>query len=115
MTYLVTGGRNFSKRVRLYAVLDALGLTRADRVVHGACPTGADAMTHEWCARRGVPVYPYPADWAAFGPAAGPIRNGQMLVDQSVDKCIAFPGGDGTADMIERCEEAGVPVERVVI
>jgi YspA, cpYpsA-related SLOG family len=45
----------------------------------GDCRTGADAIIREWCASRGVPCRVFEADWSAFGRAAGPRRNLQMI------------------------------------
>lgn len=82
---------------------------RTATLVHGAA-TGADSLAAEWWGDiQERPTEAHPADWDRHGKAAGPIRN-QEMVDSGLDLCIAFPGGRGTADMIRRCEAAGVPV-----
>jgi hypothetical protein len=55
----------------------------------------------------------FPADWKTHGPAAGAIRNQQMLDEGKPDIVVAFPGGSGTADMVRRATKAGVEVLRV--
>lgn len=83
--------------------------------VHGACPTGADAIVDRYVEHYtkyyGFPwtVERYPADWDTHGRAAGPIRNRQM-VELGADVCLAFiknnsRGASGTARM---AEEAGI-------
>ena len=58
----------------------------------------------------GVDGRVYPADWKTRGGAAGPIRNQQMLDEGKPDLVIAYPGGNGTEDMIRRAKKAGVKV-----
>jgi len=62
-----------------------------------------------WAESREIACETYPADWDKHGKAAGPIRNQEML-DQHPDFVLAFPGGNGTADMVARARRAGVPV-----
>jgi hypothetical protein len=104
---LVTGGRSFSNRTLLFAVLDGL---HADHVfttlIHGGA-SGADRMAGEWAASRCIPVEAYPADWQKYGRAAGPIRN-QRMIDRKPDMVVAFPGGRGTADMVRRVRQTGI-------
>lgn len=49
--------------------------------------------------------------------AAGPIRNSQQLKEGKPTCCLAFhkdiEKSVGTADMVRRCEKAGVPVKVV--
>jgi hypothetical protein len=80
-------------------------------IIHGAAPS-ADAWAGYIAGTLGFHVEVHPADWARYGKAAGPIRNQEML-DGGADLVIAFPGGRGTQDMMNRAESADVPVERV--
>jgi hypothetical protein len=50
-----------------------------------------------------------PALWTQHGKKAGPMRN-QAMVDLLPEIGIAFPGGNGTADMAARCRAAKIPV-----
>lgn len=108
---LVCGGRDYRDRP---GVFDALNRAHAKRaiclVIHGAA-SGADSLGSAWARNRGIEEVPFPADWTQ-GRAAGPIRNQRMLDDGKPDAVIAFPGGQGTADMVRRAEAAGVPVWR---
>jgi hypothetical protein len=75
---------------------------------------GADKLAALWASRRSIPLEPYPADWDRWGMAAGPKRNRQMLIEGKPDLVVAFPGGDGTADMVRQARKAGVRVREVV-
>lgn len=110
---LVTGGRGYLDGARVASELAALHRLHGAElvVVHGDCPTGADAIADEWCKRNGVACEPFPADWNA-GRGGGPRRN-QAMVDAGADLCLAFPGGRGTADCIRRARAAGIPVWNV--
>lgn len=79
-------------------------------IVHGCAP-GADTLADEWAAANCVRVDQFPAAWKTLGPAAGPIRN-QQMVDAGADGVIAFPGGRGTADCVRRAEGAGIAAWR---
>jgi len=114
MTILVCGGRLFRPTAQSYSTL-ADHLLPGTKLIHGGA-TGADAFADEFAKGLGfVEVVPYRitrAEWAQLGPAAGPIRNQRMLTEGKPDLVIAFPGGRGTADMVERAEAAGIPVIR---
>ena len=125
---LVTGSRDWTEP---QAVADALrgvvsGLASQDvTVVHGACPTGADAHADRAARVFGMNVERHPAD-RSQGRAAGPRRNAAMVA-QGADICLAFigpctsprcrrpgphdsHGATGCADLAER---AGIPTRRI--
>lgn len=110
---LVCGGRHYSNRNRvaqvLFAAVERLGMTT---IIQGAAD-GADRLAAEWGWDNRVGVASFPAKWNEDGKAAGPIRNARMLREGKPDFVIAFPGGKGTADMVQQAEAAGVPVYRI--
>ncbi|MFE5591476.1 SLOG family protein [Streptomyces sp. NPDC056549] len=95
---LVTGSRDWTDRA---AIRNALATyTSADElrqpltIVHGHCPTGADAIADMWCLTRRVTVERHPAKshpTQDFGPwpGAGPRRN-RYMVSLGADLCLAF-------------------------
>ena len=114
MRIIVCGGRDYGNRTAISRVLLALD-HRVVTIVHGDCPTGADAIADELAGDYGwgpFDIVPFPADWKTHGKAAGPIRNQQML-DAGADLVIAFGGGKGTADMVERARKAVIVVLEV--
>ena len=111
---LVTGSRTWTDTTAITRALDELHAVHEPRlvVVHGACPTGADAIAHTWAHTHGVPVETHPADWST-GRSAGPARNAAMVATNP-DTCLAFirdhsTGATGCADL---AEHAGIPTTR---
>ena len=84
-------------------------------LVHGACPTGADAMADRIARDYGYRTERHPADWDRHDKAAGPIRN-QEMVDLGADICLAFfkdgAGNRGTTNCAAEAARAGIPVKR---
>ena len=111
MRVLVCGGRDYRDHGRVKQVLDALD-PRPSCVLHGNAQ-GADFCGALWARRSGVLDFPFPAEWHLYGPGAGYVRNKRMLIHARPDLVIAFPGGRGTANMIDIARRAGVEV-RVV-
>lgn len=108
---LVCGGRDFQDMKWLTKVLDGLS-PRPTLIIQGGA-FGADACASEWAYKRDVLERQFSADWKKHGRAAGPIRNQQMLDEGQPHLVIAFPGGNGTADMVRRAKAAGVRVIEV--
>lgn len=105
---LVTGSRDWPDEA---AIRDAL---RAEWepsavLVHGACPTGADAIASRIWTGAGLPEERHPADWAAHGRAAGPRRNAEMVA-LGADVCLAFirAGSRGASHTAALAERAGI-------
>lgn len=115
MKVLISGGRKYlnAEAIRAHLALLARFAPRDTVIMHGACPTGADALTDRIARELGLLVERYPADWKKHGRAAGPIRNQQMIDEGKPDFAIVFPGGRGTADMLERLKKAKIRLTEV--
>jgi hypothetical protein len=107
---LVCGGRAYSNRQRIFDVLDTFILRqwRPHILIEGGA-SGADRLAAGWAETRGIFVCRCPAPWYHRGRSAGPWRNQMILNFFRPDYVIAFPGGAGTADMVRRTMQAGVP------
>lgn len=94
--------------LNLDAVLEA-STGKALQIIHGDCPTGADAITERWATRRGLEAVKFRANWA-FGKSAGPLRNTQMAA-AGADLCVAFLRGasPGTTDMVGKARARKIP------
>lgn len=110
---LVCGGRDFDNQSEVNYWLEGLNCngSRIIQVIAGAA-RGADTLAVRWAKSEHIPVREFPADWKKHGKAAGFIRNRQMLVQGHPDVVVAFPGGKGTAMMVQLAEDAGVRVIR---
>jgi hypothetical protein len=120
---LVTGSRDFDRPDVVAGCLDILVRQAVEAceedfvVVHGACPSGADAHADAWVLRRDHPwelqvhAERHPAIWST-GKAAGFQRNADMA-RLGADICLAFWRAEsaGTGHMIRLAEEAEIPVK----
>jgi len=128
---LVTGGRDFRDVALFTRTMNALYEQRPfDTVIHGDCPTGADAMVRPWVLSRvdtkgfgPMIIRPFPADWKTHVcrgdsqcrkrstcRAAGPARNAKMVVSAQPHLCVAFPGGSGTYNCVTCARIEGVEI-----
>jgi hypothetical protein len=105
----VFGGRDYADLDAVWIALDKVLAKHPEiTLVHGDCPTGADAHADAWAHERGIGVERYPAHWG-MGPSAGPKRN-RAMARSGLHGAVGFPGGRGTASMTRELEAAGVPV-----
>jgi hypothetical protein len=110
MKVLVCGGRDFNDALTLGSWLGGIHKKQGiDLLIEGGA-RGADFMAREFAKWMGIPVRTFEADRQKHGRAAGPIRNQQMLDEGKPDLVVAFPGGNGTADMVRRARLAGVEI-----
>jgi len=113
LTVLVCGGRTYNNKETIYEVLSSIHKeTPISVLIHGAAK-GADTLAGCWARENNIKEKQYPALWNTYGKAAGSIRNQKMLDDNTVELVIAFPGGKGTADMVERAKKANIEVREI--
>lgn len=105
---LVCGGRNYADETRVQEVLDEYRAKYNFSLLVEGGANGADCMAHHWARRNKVETVREDADWSQYGKAAGPIRNQAMLDKYQPDLVIAFPGGRGTEDMVNKATKFGV-------
>ena len=102
--------RAMQQRWQLYSVLDSVRAVAAVTAIVNGDARGADRVSTRWAEDRGISVVKYPADWKKLGRCAGPLRNQQMVDEEQIDLCVAFPGGIGTSDMVGRALDADIRV-----
>ena len=114
MRILVCGGRDYADQDTVFATLDNVVeiFGEITGVIHGAAK-GADSLAGKWANDRNIAELKYPADWAKYGKRAGYLRNQEMLDKGKPDFVVAFPGGRGTAMMVDIATKAGVSVWEV--
>lgn len=110
MRVLVCGGRDLEDYKYVERILNSYHFFYGfSCLIHGGA-YGADNLAGVWAQQHEIPMEVYPADWKQHGKAAGPIRNKQMLDEGKPDIVIAFPGGKGTANMVDQAHNAGIEV-----
>lgn len=118
MRTIICGGRDY-----MVTLLDEQWLDEQRKllpitlVIEGGCrrkdyrgddlPT-ADLGAYQWAMKRAIPVATMDANWSYFGKSAGPKRNSVMA--ELGEICIAFPGGRGTQDMMDKAEQNNLRV-----
>lgn len=105
------GGRDYNDILQVHATLMEYDANEVI-VVHGAA-RGADRLVGQQARKMGFVVEEYPAPWEVHGKRAGYLRNLQMASLDDVVEVVAFPGGVGTAMMLQIAEERGIPHREV--
>jgi len=120
MRLLVCGSRTWTDRPRLWQILDQVVSQHGDGqvVLIEGDARGADRLAGQLARERGWRLERYPADWTHHGRAAGFRRNARMLREGRPDLVVAFTVGPlaqsrGTADMVRRAQQAGIPVQLI--
>ncbi len=109
MRILVTGSRGLDNISQVEGVLSQY-IAVKDTVIHGACPSGVDAIADDYARRYFNDVLVAPADWKTHGRAAGPIRNKEMITRFEPDVVVAVWDGvsRGTRNMIDLALKAKI-------
>ena len=78
---LVTGSRDWTDENMIAHALQSINIPEnlTPVLVHGDCPTGADAMAHKIATQWKWKIRKYPAQWQKYGKSAGPRRNQEMI------------------------------------
>jgi len=117
---LVCGSREWEDKKAIEREFKAL--PQGTIIIHGACPTGADALADTTAMKFGFQLRRYPADWDSHGKSAGPQRNAQMIREEHrkgepIDLVLAFTAdlerSRGTKDCVGRAKKAGIKVQVV--
>ena len=113
MRALVTGSRWWTDCRSVFHALDE----RRDQIthiIHGGS-RGVDRCAKRWAYHNRLPESEFLPNYRAYGSKAAPLMRNQRMIDEGrPDLIIAFPGGNGTADMIGRAQRARIPVLRIV-
>lgn len=110
---LVCGGRKYHDQAHVWATLSELNAEQPiGLIIHGSA-TGADRLAQAWAHSRLIPERAFDANWPKYGSSAGAMRAQQMIDEGKPDLVVAFPGGPGTADLVQRARLHGVKVLEV--
>ena len=108
MRTLVCGSRDIKDGPFIFHALDALNPWPT--CILSGMARGPDKIAAAWAKHRGVPLEPYPADWARYGTYAGFRRNLEML--EKAERVVAFWDGKskGTEHTVKHARLLGLPV-----
>lgn len=111
MRVLVCGGRDFNDSDFIWECLDWVHnhVSPITTIIEGDA-RGADRIAGMYAQNKEVRLLVFPAEWKVYGSSAGYIRNKQMLDVGEPDIVVAFPGGPGTAMMVDLAKRRNVPV-----
>jgi hypothetical protein len=135
---LVTGSRDWKDQDAIVGAIREVRREIGGRpitVIHGDCPTGADAIAAYLVSRASPsfglgqekhPAQNHPTEDFGAWPACGPRRNAHM-VSLGADLCVAFigpctkpncrrpqpHGSHGATNCADLAEQAGIPVRRI--
>ena len=106
MKTIIAGSRACTNPAHLELALEKCGWTPTSVISGGA--KGADTLGENWARENQIPLQIIPADWNAFGKAAGHIRNSEMA--QKAEALIVLWDGrsPGTRNMIETAKKRGL-------
>lgn len=113
MRIIICGSRDWTDKPRIHAEIDRLLARYGSEliIIHGVCETGADSIANDYCIDKDIRIIPFPARWKTYGNRAGQIRNQEMIDRGKPQGVIAFDlGGTGTAGMMNKAREAGIPL-----
>lgn len=109
---LVCGGRDYEDNEQVNFILSFHHAEVPIELLIEGGARGADTHANYWATDRGIHVAQVKANWNKYGRAAGWKRNAAMLLLKP-DFVIAFPGGAGTASMVNLAKARGVTVIEV--
>lgn len=113
---LVTGGRDYVDRFKVYSTLDALTLLCGGDImlVHGGA-RGADTFAAEWAYDREQISVRIPAQWSKDPKKAGIKRNAEMAALSQANYVVVFRGGRGTMNMKSLAENVMEPKPEIIL
>lgn len=119
MKVLVCGGRDIDDVDFVWGQLSIIAKERNITCVIDGAAKGVDSLASKWALQQEIPSMRFPAAWDAAKIAgrpgsAGPIRNQWVLALGKPQLVVAFPGNEGTANMVMQAKKAGIEVIEVI-
>ena len=109
---IIAGTRTFADYELLKGKMDAILSRKVDAgedvVIVSGTARGADQLGERYARERGYKIHAYPANWDAYGKAAGYKRNVQMA--EHAEACVVFWDGisRGSEHMCNIAKEHGL-------
>lgn len=110
MRVIIAGSRSISDFRVVVRAVNRTGFVITE-VISGAARRGVDAHGESWAKSRGIPILRRPANWNAYGKAAGYRRNAEMAVIAEALIAVWDRKSKGTAHMISIMRGKRKPIE----
>ena len=112
MKVLICGSRTITNYTLVEDTILAAPFTISTVISGGA--RGVDELAERFAKEHHIPIEIHRPDWAAYGKAAGMIRNTDMVA--AADAVIAIWDGKsrGTLDSINKAKAAGKPLWKIL-
>ena len=102
MILLVSGSRDYPDKAQAMMRLRDW-VTSSELVIHGDCPDSPDMWAIDIAKEFGVLIKAYPANWAEYAYAAGPMRNEKMVKECTMALIFWDGKSKGAKNVIELC------------
>ena len=112
MRICVCGGRDYQDAEKVNHILSRIHHIKPISSLMNGGAKGADKLSSDWAISNAIPLVVINADWDLYGKSAGAIRNKNMVII-GFDCLVAFPGGNGTKNMITQSLKAKLKIFRV--
>ena len=108
---IIAGGRNFDDYLALKKYCDHLLQNKSEVIIISGKANGADKLSEQYAKEKNFPIAEFPANWNAYGKAAGFKRNKEMGI--YADALIAFWDckSKGTKHMIDTAKFKDIPTK----
>ena len=111
MKLAICGSRNiYPQNVEVHHVLDVFGLTGKKISFLTGCAQGVD----KWVRESGNEPLIFEANWQAFGKAAGPIRNAEIIKEADALLLIWDGSSLGSANVRSLAKTKGIPIYEII-
>jgi len=118
---IIAGGRHFNDYALLKKTVDE-AITNIKSILKGEVDieivsggaTGADSLGEKYATEHGYQIKRFPADWAKYGNAAGPIRNREMAAYSDCLICFWNGYSRGTKNMLDEAKKKDLTIKLVM-
>lgn len=113
MKVIIAGGRDIDDYKLVCRAIEESGY-HISEVVCGMA-RGVDLVGRQWAEVHRIPVAKFPADWANYGNAAGPIRN-HAMAEYAEALILVWDGrSKGSANMLMHAHDLGLKIHQHIV
>lgn len=110
MKTIIAGSRNITDVELVESIIEKVHKDFPITEVICGCCRGVDILGATWAEKNGIFIHYKPAKWKLYGPAAGPIRNGDMVAIADMLIVIRYLSSNGSRDVLAKSKAKGIIV-----